>query len=340
MVRVRSAWHQCLAAFCTVMVFSGAAGCIKYDVQLEERKGAIHYTDRFYDVSAADENNIWIVGFYGKVIHSTNGGQTWTNQESGTKDPLTGVELINSLEGWIISLTGKVLHTDNGGLTWTIQEMGDDLALMDIEFRGDTNGWIVGGDNTILRTADGGREWVPCDVPSETYEDESGGLIDTSESILNAVCFLDADNGWVVGEYGTVYCTTDSGNTWQKRNAGIPPGDYLFDVAFVDRQKGCAVAVGGRTFRTNNGGERWDVCPSCTENALYTIVANNGSLLAAGNRGTLLKSGSNWTQYGELPAVSWFRNMKFIDADTGWIVGGSGTILKTTNAGKQWMVVR
>ena len=233
---VKAVSKRCLIVFWMVILSSGVAGCIQHDTHLEDRKVAIHYNDRFYDVSAVDENNIWIVGFYGKVIHSNDAGRTWTIQETGRKDPLMGVEFINISEGWIISLTGNILHTDSGGKDWTLHENGAECAFLDIKFSGATNGYIVGGNNTILRTENGGKEGIKCDVPEEMFEDESGGFIETSEAILNAIHFIDADNGWVVGEYGMVYSTTDGGITWQKKNAGISSGDYLFDVSFIDWQ--------------------------------------------------------------------------------------------------------
>ena len=214
---VRDACSRCLIVFYTLILLGAVGGCIKHETHLEDRKNAIHYNDRFYGLSAVDENNIWIVGFYGKAIYSDNGGRTWTIQQTGTKDPLTGVEFVSVSEGWIISLGGSILHTDNGGKHWSIQETVAECAFLDIKFCGDKNGYIVGSNNTILRTENGGREWLPCDVPEEMFEDDSGGLIETSESILNAVHFIDADHGWVVGEYGMVYSTTDGGITWQKK---------------------------------------------------------------------------------------------------------------------------
>jgi photosystem II stability/assembly factor-like uncharacterized protein len=37
-----------------------------------------------------------------------------------------------------------------------------------------------------------------------------------------------------------------------------------------------------------------------------------------------------------LPVVTWLRSINFLDENNGWIVGGYGTILHTTDGGKTW----
>ena len=94
-------------------------------------------------------------------------------------------------------------------------------------------------------------------------------------------------------------------------------------------------------FTTSDGGEQWTSYTTATENALYTITAADGALWIAGNRGILMKYGDELKIYGNsLPALSWFRTIKFIDDYNGWIVGGSGTVLKTSNGGDHWVAIK
>lgn len=327
---------------CLSFLFLGSGGCIKHSVEIEERTSAIHYNDRFYDISVVDQSNIWVVGFYGKIIHSKDQGKTWSIQKSGTKNALTGVSFANLSDGWITTLTGKILHTSDGGETWQLQESGTENALMDVEFLDKSHGWVVGANNTVLKTENGGKEWETFNPPAEVIEDATEGIIDTEEAILNAIHFLDLINGWAVGEYGMVYRTNDGGITWVKKNAGITFGDYLFDVHFATPEKGWIVGIGGRIFRTDDGGEHWAPFTSPTENALYTISSTNGQVLAAGTKGTLLMCNSNEWKHcdSHLPSLSWFRSIKFINENSGWIVGGTGTILRTTNGGKEWVAMK
>ena len=336
-------WLFLFSSFFTAFVlFLGLGGCIKHSVEIEEMTSAISYNDRFYDISVVDQSNIWVLGFYGKIIHSKDEGKTWSIQKSGTKDALTGVSFANVSKGWVISLNGKILYTSDGGVTWTYQNSGTENALMDVVFLNDTHGWIVGSNNTLLSTEDGGKEWRSCNLPGKTIEDANLGLIDLQESILNTVYFHDPKNGWIVGEYGTVYKTNDGGITWVSKNSGISLGNYLFDICFSDPQNGLIVAIGGRIFKTTDGGETWISYLSPTDNALYSISSANGEIWAVGTRGTLLTcSGDKWQNFnGHVLSLSWFREIRFVDKNQGWIVGGSGTILKTSNGGKDWIAMK
>jgi photosystem II stability/assembly factor-like uncharacterized protein len=65
----------------------------------------------------------------------------------------------------------------------------------------------VGSRGTIISTDDGGATW----------KDRSIG----ADIILNDVRFVDARQGWAVGEFGRIYHTRDSGRSWTKQNSPI-----------------------------------------------------------------------------------------------------------------------
>jgi len=79
----------------------------------------------FFDVFFVDLYNIWAIGsigqypqpvFEGLIYYSSDSGETWTEQESGTSQELLGIWFNNSEEGWISGENGTILHTDNGGI--------------------------------------------------------------------------------------------------------------------------------------------------------------------------------------------------------------------------------
>ena len=84
---------------------------------------AIHSQDKFYDVAVADNGNVWIVGEFGKVVHSADGGKTWVRQTSGTTNSLLGVDFVNDREGWAVGAWGIIIHTKDGGEKWEKQEI-------------------------------------------------------------------------------------------------------------------------------------------------------------------------------------------------------------------------
>ena len=98
----------------------------------------------------------------GTVIHTTDGGNSWSPQDTGlgTGYSFSGVRFVNTDEGWISGgsgTSGAVLYTDDGGGTWTLQDVGDANYLYDIAFTDDRNGWAAGLYGSIIHTETGGR---------------------------------------------------------------------------------------------------------------------------------------------------------------------------------------
>ncbi|MBI5584800.1 MAG: hypothetical protein HY892_13385, partial [Deltaproteobacteria bacterium] len=118
------------------------------------------FGDKFYDVAAPDHEHIWVVGYFGAITHSRDGGRTWARQQAGTVQALTGVSFANNREGWIVGDQGTILHTRDGGAHWEKQKSPVvDQKLLKVQFLDEKNGFAVGTYGVILRTADGGSTW-------------------------------------------------------------------------------------------------------------------------------------------------------------------------------------
>src|SRR5437016_4900893 len=72
---------------------------------------------------SADPNG-WAVGFGGTILHTSDGGATWSGQDSGTSNELLGVQFTDALTGWAVGAVGTILHTSDGGATWSGQDSG------------------------------------------------------------------------------------------------------------------------------------------------------------------------------------------------------------------------
>lgn len=68
------------------------------------------------DITFTDLNNGWAVGRNGNIIHTSDGGQNWEYQESGTTAELNSVCFVDENHGWICGDSAIILHTDNGGI--------------------------------------------------------------------------------------------------------------------------------------------------------------------------------------------------------------------------------
>ena len=213
---------------------------------------------------------------------------------------------------------------------------------------------MVGGNKTndsiqtILTSQNAGQDW---DL-----------LTDLISPWLKSVYFTDANNGIAVGEYGKILKTTDGGNSvgsWQTITlTGNASQRHYNSVFFSDNQNG--FAVGGNPnndsiatiLKTTNGGDDWQIQKDTLGywlNSVYFINLDTG--FAVGDKGTIYKttnSGTIWTQISVSgnPGTRDYNSVYFTSSDTGIIVGGNltndsiQTILKTTDCGETWNVIR
>lgn len=200
-----------------------------------------------------DDNTGWIVGSDGFIKKTTNAGNEWIEQNSGTNLILKAVQFVNENTGWICGESGLILKTTNGGSDWFSLISGTTQHLTDIQFCSSDIGYISGFEGTILKTTDGGLSWLSLntgttnDLYSVNFIDElqgysgyqvgdssyilkttDGGINWSSKVIgysigkLNTVKFINADTGYVGGGHSIsiffIYKTTDGGNTWTQSN--------------------------------------------------------------------------------------------------------------------------
>jgi len=60
----------------------------------------------------------------GLVLHTSDGGVSYSPQTSGTPFELNGVAFVNASQGWAVGSVGQIIHTTNGGTTWNPQTSG------------------------------------------------------------------------------------------------------------------------------------------------------------------------------------------------------------------------
>jgi len=154
------------------------------------------------------------VGTNGTILHTINGGSTWTAQTSGITEYLFGVSFTNGNTWTAVGSRGIILHTTNGGATWAKQWSGTTENLQGVSFADANTGTAVGSSGTILRTANGGSTWVV----------QSSG----TTSGLCSVSFVDANTGVVVGVGGTILRTTNGGATAVREECvSIVPSEFV-----------------------------------------------------------------------------------------------------------------
>ena len=138
--------------------------------------------------------------------------------------------------------------------------------------------------------------------------------------------------GWAVGNKGTLIVTIDGGKTWQARKTHVTAD--LQSVHFVDTKTGWAVGDFGTVITTTDGGKTWKKQESPWRDTLWSVhFADSKIGWAVGERGKVIATtdgGKTWLkQEGSVPVN--LLSVHFADAMTGWAVGERGMVIATPN---------
>jgi photosystem II stability/assembly factor-like uncharacterized protein len=267
----------------------------------------------------------------------------WVPIASGTAQYLSKLFFVNADTGYIAGgdwtgTTGTILRTNDGGSTWTKQDIPTNYSIYDIFFTDDTTGTAVGHNGTVLRTTNGGETWT-----SQT----SG-----TSSMLFGVWFTDDTTGFIAGAWtDCLLRTTDAGATWNPQTHPKGPNG-LQEVRFANSLNGWAVGYDSTILHTIDGGNTWTKQTDVSDwgggfNVQIFCIDTNTAWITAG-RGTILHTtngGKTWTRQASGQNSGNF-DIYFIDADTGFVVGGScnvcappeptGYIIHTIDGGETW----
>ncbi|TMB05230.1 MAG: hypothetical protein E6J57_00210, partial [Deltaproteobacteria bacterium] len=258
-----------------IALFALALGCHHEVEMVPLAERTIYVTDRFYDVQALTKDRAFVVGYGGKILETTNGGRSWEARPSGTELALYAVRFADDQHAFISGQDGLILHTADGGKSWQQQESNaffqdkdgskQPLYLFALHALDADHAWAVGDRSILTSTSDGGKTWRARKVAMEA--DISGGeSLAAADPILYDVKFVDATNGWIVGEFGKIMHTADGGETWHEQEKTLMEGTGIFDpldlptlygVSMLDAQRGLAAGIEGHLARTTDGGQRW-----------------------------------------------------------------------------------
>ncbi len=341
-----------LLGLASVCVWTGCHREVQ-DVPLLAR--LIGVSDKFYDVQAIDADHAIVVGYGGKILTTSDGGFTWAQVPSGTDGALYRVRFVDANNGWISGQDGIMLHTTDGGKTWQRQATNTTVYLFAMQFLDANNGWAVGDMSIALETHDGGATWALRKITTQAEKEMNPEeAIAAADPILYDVQFIDANNGWVVGEFGKIFHTADGGRTWTEQEQTLIGGEVLdaldlptfFGVHFVDGQQGVASGLEGKIARTHDGGATWKFEKMKLD---YPIVdplfephlfadGTGWAVGAAGEVVRLASADGEWQRVKlGMEVLTWLRSMYWLDETNGWIVGGYGLILHTKDGGKTWI---
>lgn len=112
-----------------------------------------------FGIYFADRNHGWLCGLDSTILHTADGGETWSVRNTG-QDILFNIA-VRGDRGWAVGSQGTYLLSRDGGITWTQEQeaIKSKLTFANLHFTSPRTGWIVGASGTVVRTVDGGETW-------------------------------------------------------------------------------------------------------------------------------------------------------------------------------------
>lgn len=194
-------------------------------------------TERLLSVSANSQGLAVIVGGFGALLKSEDGGQSWApivvDWEAVLNDFLEPhLYDVHVSEAGMITIVGEfelIIRSADGGETWETQNKADS-SLFSQFWLDDSTGFAAGQNGQVLRTSDGGTTW----------ERLSTG---TDQNLLDV--WADGDGSVVISGIRTLLKSGDSGSSFVSVEEGdVPVQWYQAVAASADGSERNVVMVG------------------------------------------------------------------------------------------------
>ncbi len=171
----------------SLMSFKGKS---RSNIEIPFKDQGAPYSSGMLDLQFIDDNTGFITTYSGKLIKTTDGGNSWSVQLAKANTPLYRVFFVNAQTGWVIGDGGLILKTNDGGSTWTEQASGTSSDLRGMYFLSAQEGYVVGGNGTLLKTSNGGNSWIR--------------IVTDTRYTLRDINFITRNEAYAVGDAGTI----------------------------------------------------------------------------------------------------------------------------------------
>ncbi|MFZ1730955.1 MAG: hypothetical protein WBQ23_08855 [Bacteroidota bacterium] len=304
-------------------------------------------------------------------------GWEWQNPKPHGQT-INDMVMVDAVHGVAVCNNGFYMYTADAGHSWATYRLGHS-NLERITVAQDGSLILVSDKRRIYRSTDMAYSWqlvysasVDARVPGFDITTTPGG---TLLAMLNGAYFVkSSDNGatwnqfadnklqitfdnpvsisvqsnsvWMIITNRNVFRTTDGGDSWDFYNDDLDV-QGLRRLVFIDSLYGYQLRE-GQLLRTHDGGVNWDEMDIFGFGSVMDLQVGPrlGSSVFCMSIGRYLLNAS--TDAGESWNISLTETafadsypsaIEFVDAQTGFVAGDGGRILRTEDGGQSWSIV-
>ncbi len=224
----------------------------------------------------------WAVGHDGIILHSADGGLSWSLQRN---------------EPWTPPADDGFERDPRIG-----------APLLDVLFIDEQHGFAIGAYSLMLRTRDGGASWeqislkgkpeepadaeeVVDDAASENdewmFSEDELTLDEESDPHLNGIVRTSTGLLLVVAERGAAFRSRDSGETWERFS--LPYDGSMFGILALGGGNLLAYGLRGNALESRDGGDTWqEIDTGTTLSLLGGAALPDAGAVVVGANGVVL----------------------------------------------------
>lgn len=270
---------------------------------------------RRYDMLQAAAHSgdmVVVVSSVGAILTSADNGGTWQRNELDGRPALIDVTACPDGKFYALDSERRVWRQAGAG-QWASSAIDTPENTLSIHCAPNGRLWVSAAFSTLFWSEGDMRQWNEFSL----YEDLQ----------FTAVRFVDEQNGFALGEFGTVMASTDGGDTWEPREY-IPNEFYPMGVDFLDADNGWVGGLDGVIWQTTDGGRSWERQRSVTSAPIYNIHASENGVFAVGGSAKLVElRDGEWRNFEGAPEVlAFMRGVDTLANGSLLVAGGGGTL--------------
>jgi photosystem II stability/assembly factor-like uncharacterized protein len=227
----------------------------------------------------------WAVGHGGVILHTADGGATWSKQLDGAQASQQAIAYYQSRLNTLTNAE-ECLQREQ-----SLAQDGETQPFMDVFFSDERHGYVVGTFNRIFRTEDGGTTWVPMmDQVDNSAELHLYGVKGRGDQV------------YLTGEQGKVWRLDHPGERFVQLDTSY--NGTFFGLLLADKNTLLAYGMRGSLYRSTDQGASWEQVSSSTRGGITSAVAlPGGRILIADQLGGIAQSSDEGRHFSELKSA-------------------------------------